>query len=118
MPWAVVQMVLVPDTPGVLKSTHCMAKPFTDMVDDVTLSPATPAASEKSRRNPTQCDGVYRSKTLFCSAASTVPNLWQDHVDVDPDGGEHEYSPDEFTMRSALVAEPPPGFEGVSVKAR
>ena len=58
MPWEVVQMVLVPDTPGVWKSTQRMAKPFTVMVDDVTLSPARPAASEKSCRKVTQCEGV------------------------------------------------------------
>ena len=51
-------MVLVPATPGATKSTQDMGKPFTDMVDDVTLSPAIPAAREKSFRNPTQWAGV------------------------------------------------------------
>ena len=58
MPWAVVQIVLVPGTPGATKSTQCMANPFTVMVEEETLSPASPAASEKSFRKPTQCAGV------------------------------------------------------------
>ena len=57
-PWAVVQIVLVPGTPDATKSTQDMANPLTVMVDDVTLSPANPAAMEKSRRNVTQWAGV------------------------------------------------------------
>jgi hypothetical protein len=57
-PWAVEQIVLVPGTPDALRSTQDMANPFTVMLDDVTLSPANPAAMEKSRRNVTQWAGV------------------------------------------------------------
>ncbi len=56
--WGVVQIVLVPVTPGATKSTHCMLKPLTVMVDDVTWSPAIPAASEKSFKNVIQWEGV------------------------------------------------------------
>src|SRR5580692_2282036 len=108
-------MVLVPATPGATKSTHCKGNPLTVMVDDVTLSPAKPAAREKSRKNPIQWAGVYRSKILFSAAASVVPNFSQVSVALDADGAEHEYSPEAFTMTSAL-ADPLP--VGVSVKAR
>ena len=35
-----------------------MSKPLSDIVDEVTLSPASPATSEVPFRNETQCDGV------------------------------------------------------------
>ncbi len=53
-----VQIVLSPASPGVEKSTHDIGNPFTVIVDDVTLSPANPAASEKPFRKVTQCAGV------------------------------------------------------------
>ncbi len=58
MPWAVEQILLVPGTPEARKSTQFMLNPFTVLVDDVTLSPAKPAASEKSLRKVIQCAGV------------------------------------------------------------
>ena len=51
-------MVLVPATPGATRSTQFMANPFTVIVEDETLSPAKPAASEKSLRKPIQWAGV------------------------------------------------------------
>ena len=51
-------MVLVPDTPGATKSTHCRLNPLTVMVEVETRSPAIPAASEKSLRKLTQWAGV------------------------------------------------------------
>ena len=35
-----------------------MSKPLSDMVEDVTLSLASPATSDTPLRNPTQCAGV------------------------------------------------------------
>ena len=58
MPCDVLQMVLVPGTPLATRSTQFMAKPLSDMVEDVTLSPASPATSETPLRKETQCDGV------------------------------------------------------------
>jgi hypothetical protein len=58
IPSEVEQIVLVPGVPGALKSTQFMAKPLTVLVEELTLSPANPAASEKSRRNPIQWAGV------------------------------------------------------------
>ena len=51
-------MVLVPGTPGATRSTHDMLNPFTLMLDELTLSPANPAASAKSLRKVFQCEGV------------------------------------------------------------
>lgn len=47
-------MVLFPGSPDATRSTHDMLKPFTVMLDELTLSPANAAASEKSLRNVTQ----------------------------------------------------------------
>jgi hypothetical protein len=58
MPWAVEQIVLVPGTPVERRSTQFMVKPLTVMVEEETLSPAKPAASENSLRKFTQCAGV------------------------------------------------------------
>ena len=58
MPWAVVQIVLVPGTPAAWKSTQFIANPFTVIVEELTLSPAMPAAREKSLRKLIQWEGV------------------------------------------------------------
>ena len=50
MPWGVLQMVLVPGTPWATRSTQFMSKPLSDIVEDVTLSPARPATSETPLR--------------------------------------------------------------------
>ena len=58
MPCDVLQMVLVPGSPLATRSTQFMSKPFNDMVEVVTLSPANPATSETPFRKEIQCDGV------------------------------------------------------------
>ena len=58
MPCDVLQMVLVPVTPLATRSTQFMSKPLSDMVEVVTVSPASPATSETPFRKEIQCDGV------------------------------------------------------------
>src|SRR5450631_3704339 len=104
MPWAVVQIVLVPGIPDAWKSTHFMSNPLTVRRDCVILSPAKPAASDRPCRNATQCDGVYRLTSWFCTAACAVPSLVHVRVffaaELDVGAGEQLNSPEAFVMRS------------------
>src|SRR6266581_3810547 len=80
-----------------------MLKSFTVMLEVVTLSPASPAATAKPLRNVTQCDGVYKPKIPFLTAAVAGSSL--SHAQRDADVGlEQVYSPDEFTMNSTSSA--------------
>ena len=58
MPWDVLQMVLVPATPLATRSMQFMSKPFSDLVEVVTLSPDNPATSDTPLRKEIQCEGV------------------------------------------------------------
>src|ERR1700723_1749086 len=100
-------MVLIPATPVARKSTQFKLKPFTVMVDEVTLSPAKPAAREKSRRKPIQWAGVYQLKISFCVFASAVPSFW--HVHWAPeDCCVQAYSPEAFATRCTGAVSPVP----------